>query len=208
MTDPYRLLEIAADANDEQIKAAYRRRARALHPDQGGDADAFVTLQRACDLLLDPVRRKVFDATGYDPEFADPTDLQGAMIIETLVNDIVLDERAAGSFDPLAGMRVKLAAEIRKARFHAQEMLRHKQRLQDHIERLGSRSEVDVLGFMLKARIEAITRSVAETDRKIEATQRAQDLLESYSYAIDPPAPNAPVAAEEPQPSPRPLRQR
>jgi hypothetical protein len=144
-------------------------------------------MQSACDLLLDPLRRKVFDATGYDPEFADPADLQGALIIEALVNDIVLDERQAGTFDPLAGMRAKLAHEVQKARFHIREMEGHKSRIQGHIERLRRRPETDVLGFMLKARIEAISRSIAESRRKIEATERAQELLEAYSYTVDPP---------------------
>lgn len=187
MTDPYQILGIAAGASDEQIKAAYRQLAKGMHPDAGGDPDAFMRMQSACDLLLDPLRRKVFDATGYDPEFADPADLQGALIIETLVNDIVLDERQAGTFDPLAGMRAKLAQEIQKARFHIREMERHRSRIRGHMEHLRRRPETDVLGFMLKARIEAISRSIAETGRKIEATERAQELLEAYSYTVDPP---------------------
>jgi curved DNA-binding protein CbpA len=186
LTDPYQILGVAAGASDEQIKAAYRQHAKGMHPDAGGDPDAFMHMQRACDLLLDPLRRKVFDATGYDPEFADPADLQGALIIETLVNDIVLDERQAGTFDPLAGMRARLARDIQKARFHIREMEGHRARISGHMERLERRPETDVLGFMLKARIEAISRSIAETTRKIEATERAHELLEAYSYAVDP----------------------
>jgi curved DNA-binding protein CbpA len=180
LTDPYQILGVVAGASDEQIKAAYRQRAKGMHPDAGGDPDAFMRMQRACDLLLDPLRRKVFDATGYDPEFADPTDLQGALIIETLVNDVVLDERQAGTFDPLARMRAKLALHIR-------EMEGHRSRIRGHMERLRRRPETDVLGFMLKARIEAISRSIAETKKKIEATERAHELLQAYSYAVDAP---------------------
>ena len=53
MTDPYRILGLAADASDEQIKAAYRQLAKGMHPDAGGDADTFMRMQTACDLLLD-----------------------------------------------------------------------------------------------------------------------------------------------------------
>lgn len=59
-----RLLGIgpAADAGD--IRRAYRRLARRLHPDAGGDAAAFHELQAALDLLLRPVPR---EPSGFSP---------------------------------------------------------------------------------------------------------------------------------------------
>ncbi len=73
VTNPYEILGVRRDATDDQVKAAYRRRAKTTHPDSGGDADAFSRVQKAYELLLDPVRRKVFDDTGYDVELADPS---------------------------------------------------------------------------------------------------------------------------------------
>lgn len=46
-----RLLGVPTDASGEQIRRAYRRRARTDHPDAGGDPDAFLRLQAARDLL-------------------------------------------------------------------------------------------------------------------------------------------------------------
>ncbi len=37
MNDPYKVLGIAPDATDDQVKAAYREMARKYHPDQYGD---------------------------------------------------------------------------------------------------------------------------------------------------------------------------
>jgi curved DNA-binding protein CbpA len=183
--DPYDMLGIARDADNEQIRSAYRTCAKTAHPDSGGDEEAFIRIQKAGELLLDPIRRKVFDATGYDPELADAKDLQGLMVIEKLVNDIVLDEREAGTFDPVAGMRAKLEDEIHKARFHMREMEGHGQRIRDHIERLAKRPESDVLGYMLRARVQAISGAVAETAGRIEAAQRAMAMLDGYAYEVD-----------------------
>jgi molecular chaperone DnaJ len=47
MTDLYAILGVTRDADPETIKAAYRAKAKRLHPDQGGGADEFAELQRA-----------------------------------------------------------------------------------------------------------------------------------------------------------------
>jgi curved DNA-binding protein CbpA len=183
--DPYDILGLDRDADEAAIRAAFRRLAKEQHPDSGGDADAFLLSQKAQALLLDPLRRKVFDATGYDPELADPRDIQGLMLIEKLVNDIVLDEREPGTFDPVEKMRAALEADIRKARFHMREMESHGARVGRHLARLGHRSGADVLGHMLRARIEAIGKAAEETGRQIAASRRALEMLDAYSYEME-----------------------
>lgn len=129
MIDPYAMLGIGRDADDQAVKAAWRKAAKGAHPDSGGDADGFSRLQACYDLLRDPVRRKVYDDTGFDPQLADPRDLKGLMLLEPLVNDVILDEREPGSFDPLAAMRRKLSDDIVKSRFHILELERHRNRV-------------------------------------------------------------------------------
>lgn len=194
MTDPYEILGVARDADDAAIRAAFRAFAKESHPDSGGEADAFVLGRKAQDLLLDPLRRKVFDATGYDPELVDSRDIQGLMQIEKLVNDIVLDEREPGTFDPLAKMRASLNSDIRKARFHMREMQGHGARVGRHLSRLGRGPGTDVLGYMLRARIEAINKAVQESAIQIEASERALEMLNAYSYEMDE-LPSVPVPA-------------
>ncbi|ANL49400.1 DnaJ family heat shock protein (plasmid) [Rhizobium phaseoli] len=187
MTDPYDILGVERDADEAQLKAAYRKLAKVAHPDSGGDSQAFDNLQKAYALLLDPVRRKVYDDTGYDVEFADAAELQALVMIEKLVTDAVLDERAPGSFDPVAVMQDSLSEELRKARFSKSELERHASRIGLHLERLEKQSGRDVLAHMFRARIEAIGKAVAETEAKIKAAERAADMLAGYIYDIDPP---------------------
>jgi hypothetical protein len=60
----YKLLGIKNTASPEQIKKAYRKKAKKHHPDKGGDAEIFNKIQEAYDILSDPERRKAYDTTG------------------------------------------------------------------------------------------------------------------------------------------------
>src|SRR5690349_9077386 len=62
--DPYALLGVSADATTDEIKAAYRRAARRLHPDVNHSSGAGVQFQDitvAHDTLSDPSRRSDYD---------------------------------------------------------------------------------------------------------------------------------------------------
>ena len=47
MESPFDVLRIDTDADEEEIKQAYRRRAKETHPDQGGSAEEFLLVRTA-----------------------------------------------------------------------------------------------------------------------------------------------------------------
>lgn len=53
MPTPYEVLGIDPDADEAEVRAAYRRRVKAVHPDQGGSVEQFQAVQDAYERLLD-----------------------------------------------------------------------------------------------------------------------------------------------------------
>lgn len=69
MIDCYKILEVRPGATAAEIKRAYRRKAKLLHPDTSaaGSAEQFNTLVQAYEILSDARRRPLFDES-YAPE--------------------------------------------------------------------------------------------------------------------------------------------
>ena len=72
MRDPYSTLGIARTASEADIKSAYRKLAKELHPDRNKDnpkaAEKFSDATRAYDLLSDKAKRAQFDRGEIDAE--------------------------------------------------------------------------------------------------------------------------------------------
>ncbi|MFL0355235.1 DnaJ C-terminal domain-containing protein [Erythrobacter sp. GH1-10] len=72
MGDPYKTLGVARNASEKDIKSAYRKLAKELHPDRNKDnpqaAEKFSDATKAYDLLSDKDKRAQFDRGEIDAE--------------------------------------------------------------------------------------------------------------------------------------------
>lgn len=124
MLDPYEILGVGREATTEQIRAAYRQRAKQLHPDAGGNDDEFDRLHRCYKALIDPKQRAEFDSTGKMP--ANNPDIHMALVLSLI----------AWSFDQALG---QVPAGGDAADFNVINMMRDA--LRDHLRVLGGQEE-------------------------------------------------------------------
>jgi curved DNA-binding protein CbpA len=71
--DPYKILQVDPEAEDEVIQAAYRRLAQKYHPDRATGSEAverMVAINAAWELIGEPGRRRAYDLSVRDRQSA------------------------------------------------------------------------------------------------------------------------------------------
>jgi curved DNA-binding protein len=62
--DPYKVLGVDRNTNENDLKKAYKSKAMKHHPDRGGDEAKFKELNEAYDVLKDPQKKAAYDRYG------------------------------------------------------------------------------------------------------------------------------------------------
>ena len=78
--DYYKTLEVHPDVSIEDIKKAFREKARLNHPDKGGDPNVFKKIMSAYETLSDPVKRQEYD------NMRNSTNINQSYIFDNLFN--------------------------------------------------------------------------------------------------------------------------
>ena len=183
MKNPYESLGVGKDATSEQIKSAYRRKAKKTHPDKGGNTAEFQEVSKAYALLSDPAKRDYYDRTGTEEKSNDNVILQELAALFLNIIDNVPDVTI-----------VNITAEMEKAIKYgiAQRHSMKAQATSDIKKRetaLGRVSHGDkpdnVLADILKSDIAQRKQKMSQLDADIERGNKLLEVLSEYQYRVD-----------------------
>lgn len=185
----YDLLGVPRDANLRAIKAAYRRRAKELHPDTpGGDKHRFVELGRAYRVLTDVDLRARYDATGSvdEADFNVAENIFRQALVDGLgqiiaqAGDQVEEVDIIGALRDnvdrqwkVAGQQIE-AAKARKAKL---------ERLKERITRTGEGRNLFV--DVLITQVQQIEGSIRAGERAFRILGLCRDELANYESIVE-----------------------
>ena len=184
----YQILGVKKTATRDEIRAAYRLKSKAAHPDVGGSEDVFQELFNAAAILSDDTQRQIYDETGV-------TTRKGPDNSEAVLAGIIiaaLDEAIAAAdkqnFDP---MQCDLMAAIlqsfdirqgklAKTRSSAEKQLRLTRRLVKAWSRRGDGK--NLMALMLANRIVILEAAITRMDGENKGIAAAREAMKDYSF--------------------------
>ena len=190
MIDLYQLLGIKRAATREEIRKAYRRKAKSSHPDRGGSAEAFNALTAAHDVLSDARRRERYDTTG-EIEQARPDNFDGSAI-EVIAQKLGLiihaeQDVATLDIDAVLAQTIRDDIGLRKASIvNQQRAIERAAALRARVKRKG-KGEDNALARVLDWHESSAKDSVRKNEDAVRAMERALEILDLYSFAEDRP---------------------
>lgn len=180
-------LGVPKDASPDDIKRAYRKRAKQDHPDAGGDAERFAKVGRAYMVLSDPERRKRYDETGHTEPKRDDTLEKIASIIAGKLASIMGNERFDWRTRDLGRAIIKeinrdiaeKQAQIAAGRLE----LKDARELRRRFTYKGNKT--DVIDGILGQRVQGLEHAIDGLKRRVQGLEDARTYVDDYGYQVD-----------------------
>lgn len=180
----YSALGVKPTATTEEIKRAYRRKARKSHPDTGGDREEFKAVAKAYGTLIDPEKRRRYDTYGDE----EPLQLDAiTRIMAAVLNEVVLT--ALGNnvdledLDVVGAVRKQLLVRRAAAEKAIEENTRRAKQLKKAAARLRRKNGRDnVLAKVILEPIPALEEAAKQGPANVALVDKALKLLDEYQY--------------------------
>ncbi len=185
MTDYYEELGVSKNADPETIRAAYRRRAKAAHPDRkGGSGQAMARVNAAYEVLGSAPKRLHYDRTG-ETKLPD-IDSTCRDIITKKILEWCATDRTEGR-NLMEDLVLSLKEDCKKLKLNVKKGEKLIERLDKSIKALKVKDKKrDVLGGGLAHHRAALTQQLEiAKDQHLNFT-RALDMLQNYEYTWEP----------------------
>jgi curved DNA-binding protein CbpA len=181
--DLYETLGVPRDATQRDIKAAYRKRAAAAHPDKGGSDAEAQSVNAAYETLGDSEKRARYDATGQVEGVA-PAMTPGEMIflqtLDAVMREVVDDDEGSMTAEISNRLKAKYGDLSREHTNLKDRIARLEQHLGRYISRVTEENLIE--SHLLATRTKLIELS-ARMDRDLSAILDAIKVANGYADA-------------------------
>jgi curved DNA-binding protein CbpA len=188
--DLYRVLGVGWDAPQEEIHRAYRHKAKILHPDTGGSAEAFSELVSAYDVLSDTKRRERYDCTGeIKPIPPNNLDVNATDVIALKLGAFIHAEQDVTCMDITPLIEEAIHEDIIQRGVHISNQRRAIERVTRLRGRVKSRANDadNRVARLLDWHERSAKYLIKKDEAAIHTMERALEILQDYSFADDEP---------------------
>ena len=190
MIDLYRLLGLKRGATKEEVRKAYRRKAKVTHPDKGGSAEAFSALTTAHEVLSDPKRREKYDTSGeIEEKKPDNFDGSAVEVIAQKLGLLIHAEQELTGIDIGAAIEQSIRDDIARRQSSIAEQTRAIERagkLRARVKRKAGGAD-NMLARVLDWHERSSKDHIKKNEEAVSSMERALEILDGYLFIDDRP---------------------
>lgn len=184
----YESLGVNEDATPQELKRAYRSKARDLHPDKGGDAAEFAEIATAYEVLSDPQRRLLYDRTGKDKE--KPVDEEAKSLLLTLFNQHFTSAPEGRILESISEHLNQIALNVDNERT---KLKTRRSTLNKLRKKITSTAEVNLAHLVIDNEMKSVELGLSEVNYRSKTVSACKKMLKAYSEKQ---APKKPVTVQ------------
>lgn len=184
MRSLYDDLGVPQDASTDDIKKAYRKKAKKVHPDKGGSADKFRTLVRAYSILSDDEKRKHGenpDSMGQDQQ---PISIV-FQIFNAIVDNINFDIDHSDLFEVVRQNIRQNQQNSRSQKSTYENNIKRYENIKNRINTRNNEQKSDLFIRFIEDKIRDCNNALIQTDKNIKLNDDALALLDGCEYEFE-----------------------
>ena len=180
-------LAIKKDATSDQIKKAFRQKAKETHPDTGGNGDDFKTIVKAYSVLSDEEKRKRYDQ-GEDPDNINQSNTHEQQVMSTVFNifNAVVDQNVDVEHNDIFDI-VRQNLKINQQNFK-NEKDRNQRNIDKYnkiLKRIKKKHESMLFIQLLDDKIKGCNATIIQVEQQIKICEDALELIKGCEYKTD-----------------------
>jgi len=182
----YDTLGVNENATREEIKQAYRDKAKENHPDkEGGDKDRMQALSHAYSVLGNEGKRKRYDETGEEKEVG--FDVKFNSLVQDVFMKMIDREEDVDGTDFIGCFLEVIEGIIGENRKQVHLLKRKVVKLERVINRLGVKQGSDMIGGIVKNNLHNAKIEIKLVEENIEFFLKAQEVVGHHEYRVEVP---------------------
>jgi curved DNA-binding protein CbpA len=173
----YETLGIGASATPDEIKKAFRKKAKDNHPDrEGGSDEAMSKINQAYGILSDPQKRSRYDETGLFNDLPNVTEQAESLIMHMFSR--CLSSRISGSV--VWQVKQGLFAEESALQNQLSQLTGQKDMLLARRKTVKSTSSKNLAHMVVDQQVQSIGQMIDQKKEQVEIFKKALELVQTY----------------------------
>lgn len=177
----YETLGVKPDASPSEIKRTFRQKAASAHPDKGGDHVGMAELNHAYEVLIDPKRRLLYDATGESDQRPE------AEMIRGMLTQVFADGLSKDVPHILNHAKEMLKQGKQALEQQTNEITKQRDRLKAKRDKITKKRGENVFSMIVDQQIVKFDQQLAQIELDLDILVKAQKELANYKSSEEVP---------------------